>query len=204
MVSKSAYLLFYRRREPRYLGPPALQHMVQEAMETSSSDDEESEDAGKDQTGDSTSSGSSDDSGPRGTRSRGIRLRGSGADDQLPSYSDATQDEGISMEEDPIESREGGATPPDIHKTRLSQSWGFANLGKSSPTAPASSETAGSRAGSPDSTAPNVNDHDLEDREMTEFGDIDQVPLTGQMAEMPPIDDTVTEVHLSDNDDQKP
>ena len=56
VVTKAAYLLFYRRRAPKYLGPPYLADLVDNAWEAHASTDSSSSLSGEDQRPDDSSS----------------------------------------------------------------------------------------------------------------------------------------------------
>ena len=40
VVTRAAYLLFYRRRQPKILGPPSLQKIVEDEQDTDSNDED--------------------------------------------------------------------------------------------------------------------------------------------------------------------
>ena len=217
VVSSAAYLLFYRRRSDKPLGPPYLQKIVREAYEEISRSPESSraqsplgEGRRLDDFSRNGSSGALAGAGagaallPRGAGSVGAMLAKNGdgidldnevdADTALPPY----EDEGISMDTELNYGTENALVPLDAQYNPRQQhfdEWNFSNADELG-------VRVGSDGGLSDGTATdvaapgsNIGD-DLQDRIMADFSNEDpegrttrQSPVIGQspMDELPDL-----------------
>lgn len=120
VVSKSAYLLFYRRRSNGPLGPTYLQKLVAETGEPGES--QSPSPTGQDESL----------SAPHQSDKGALILRDQANNEKLPSYQDHKYDEGISMDDDerdnavPTSEQAGGFIGP------MRQTWTWDNLGQQS------------------------------------------------------------------------
>ncbi|KAL9058896.1 MAG: hypothetical protein Q9162_001452 [Coniocarpon cinnabarinum] len=128
-VSRSAYLLFYRRRSEKPLGSPKLQEYIAKArIEESSSSSSESERDERDMSGNnSTGSGIV----PR-TQARTTGVSGTGMLGGASAYAQPLVDEGLGMEEDdeidnPLPSIEAQSS---ARSTYMNPTWAFEGLGE--------------------------------------------------------------------------
>lgn len=181
-ISRSAYLLFYRRRSDQPLGSPRLQELVHKAADSSSASTSDQEQGQSE----SSSETSTSDSLPGSLGARGNE-RALISRDCISRYNDSI-DEGLADMDDGPDNPLPGIEDPSNRRVFPEQSWSFNGIRTSAPynsdNGLADSETLGGE----DNVSDRPNQGSEVGDRMKDFDDDDFVS-GGQMAHMPPGDE---------------
>ena len=203
-VSRQAYLLFYRRRSDKPLGSPRLQELLAKNATDSSNESDSERDDNEVSTGNDSMSDTIPSRQPSKTGATKGMLGGSAGFVQPP------VDEGLGLDEDEIDNPLPSIEAiPSASRPSYRQSWSFGHLGEGA-AAPSNSVNGANEDSDTlqgDGNASDQAGHGSDtDERMRDLLD-DEYPDGGQIAHLPPeytnAEETVHDIHLSDNDEQR-